>query len=83
MAEHAVVDGQAHSGALHLAVAGLAPELPHHLAHLGDGLSGHRLAEGAQPARRVHRDAPTQRGVASSGRLACPDQTAQYTAITF
>ena len=50
--------------ALHLAAAGLAPQLPGDLAHLGDGLGGDGLAEAGEPAARVHRDAAADRGVA-------------------
>ena len=40
MAEQALVGGEAHTGALDLAGAGLAAEPPRDLAHLRDGLRG-------------------------------------------
>ena len=52
--------------ALDLAGAGLAPQLPGDLAHLGDRLGGDRLAEAGQPAARVHRDAAAELGVAGA-----------------
>ncbi len=53
-------------GALDLASAGVAAQLPGELAHLGDGLGGDRLAEAGQAARRVDRDAAADgRGAAA------------------
>ncbi len=45
--------------------AGLATELPRDLAHLGQRLGRHRLAEARQAARRVDRDAAADRRVAA------------------
>ena len=50
VAEQALVGGDADPGALDLPALGLAAQLPGHLAHLGQRLGRHRLAEAGQPA---------------------------------
>ena len=49
VAEQALVGGDADAGAVDLAATGLAPQLPHDLAHLGERLGGNGLAEAGQP----------------------------------
>src|SRR5829696_1852059 len=62
--EQALVGGDAEPGALDLAALGPTLELPHELAHLGDGLGGDGLAEAREPSARVHRDPAADGGVA-------------------
>ena len=55
--------------ALDLTVAALAAHLPRELAHLGDRLRGHGLAEAREAAARVDRDAAADRRVAVAQQL--------------
>src|SRR5258706_2576713 len=55
VAEQALVGRDADPGAVALAAEGVAPQLPHQLAHLGDGLSRHRLPAASQSAPRGDR----------------------------
>jgi acetyl-CoA acetyltransferase len=64
VAEEALVHGDARGGAVDLAVAGLAPQLPGELAHLGDRLGRDRFAEAREAPARVDRHAASDGGVA-------------------
>src|SRR6266540_3675488 len=61
VAEQALVHGEPDIGALDLAFARVAPQLPRDLAHLGQRLGGDGLAEAREPAARVHGDATADR----------------------
>src|SRR4051794_6878545 len=69
VAEEALVRGDAGPGALDLAGAGAALQLPRDLAPLGDRLRGPRLAEAGEPAARVDGDA-----LAPDGGVAVVDE---------
>ena len=69
VAEQALVGGDADPGALDLAAARLAAQLPGQLADLGQRLGRHRLAEAGEPAGRVDRDPAADRGVAGAEQL--------------
>jgi hypothetical protein len=69
VAEEAVVDREPHAGALDLALARVAAQLPRELAHLRDGLRGDGLAEAAQPTARVHGHATAERRDAVAQQL--------------
>ena len=53
---------QRHAGALHLTGTALAPELAHQLDYLPQGGRTERFALGEEPATRVDRQTPPQRG---------------------
>ena len=56
----------AHLGSVDLAGAGLAPELPGQLAHLGDGLGRDSFREAPRPPLGFHGKATADGGVAVS-----------------
>ena len=64
MADQALVRRDPDPCTLDLAAGGLAAELPHRLAHLGDGPGRDGFTEARQPPTRVDRDPATERGVA-------------------
>src|SRR3546814_5102110 len=64
VAEEPLVGGDADLRPLHLPALRLPAQLPHQLAHLGDRLGRHCLAEAREATRRVDRDPAAARGVA-------------------
>jgi hypothetical protein len=64
MPEQPLVGRDADPGTVDLTTRGPPLELPGDLADLRDGLRGHRYAEAGEPATRIHREPPADRGFA-------------------